>query len=239
MAPHDHATPRVEIRPVIAHSKTPAIDKRQHMRILCCLEITKTNEFSLIVVCLTSVPAQAAPPSKDEVTPLLAADTLSPEASSKPAVPSSGPTSVAEQLDAMKPLAATPLPDPKVTTLPDPKVPTDKAGAKDLGSGSTEAAQAEPEAVPPDLEGFAKGTGVVSKDATIPAEPQNPISDSVPGTEIAPSQQGNLPLIPKKDCWPPLCHEFSGCKGYTITQGPEILSTLREFGWCSFGAYHI
>lgn len=109
---------------------------------------------------------QAAPASTDEVKPLLEADTLSPKTNPGP---TPGPTSVAEQLDAMKGAG----PTLQTSSLPkeEPKV--------DLFKEVPKEAELESEAA-----GVSPG-GV---------EPQNPVDASVPGTEIAPDHPGASPF---------------------------------------------
>lgn len=118
---------------------------------------------------------QAAPVSKEEVTPLLAADTLAPNP--KTETPHPGPSSVAEQLDAMKPSEL---------------IPGSQSAAK--GGEVTYEAQDSPTAAESGLRAASPtvtNPEGITKDGHSQEGPVNPISDSVPGTAIAPDHPGD------------------------------------------------
>ncbi len=112
---------------------------------------------------------QAAAPSTDEVKPLLAADSLAPKSA-----PATGPTSLADQLDTMKGSGTTlQTSQPENPTEP----PLDLFKGKEAEPASTKDASPDPPQEAPKLEiGH--------------SEPQNPIDDNIPGTELAPDHSG-------------------------------------------------
>lgn len=105
--------------------------------------------------------------------PLLADDSLAPDA--KPA-PTTGPSSVAEQLDAMKGSGTT-LQTSETATEP----PLDLFKGKEVEASPATNANGN----------SAELTGKADEPL---AEPENPIDASVPGTEIAPDHPGHSVL---------------------------------------------
>lgn len=123
---------------------------------------------------------QAAAPSKEEVMPLLAADTLAPESAAKPSTQTTGPSSVAEQLDAMK------SSEPSLLKA-EPVSEGDKAAPKTTDTPAKTEVKSSNFSEPPVL--------TSERVAENKMEPENPVSDSVPGTEIAPDHSGKTSIF--------------------------------------------
>ena len=149
--------------------------------------------------------SQAAPPSTAEVKPLLASDSLAPDA--KPA-PTTGPTSVAEQLDAMKGSG------PTLQTSSPAETPLDLFKGKELESApaaTTKSNGSETEKA----SGFGAGQN----------EPQNLIDKTVPGTEIAPDRPGDSYSARSKVLNPCKYHISNVCANYQFQQRIEVQSS--------------
>ena len=144
---------------------------------------------------------QAAAPSTDEVKPLLADDSLAPD--TKPA-PTTGPTSVAEQLDAMKGSG------PTLQTSQPPEPPLDLFKGKELESAPAATSKSKSS----DID---KVSGVeVGQE-----ELQKPIDASVPGTEIAPNHPGDTSFTQNED---------AASVSASITDQDEVLSLCLSRG---------